>query len=64
MLSVLMDDVKEHSHCLARRRPPQNYKTVVIDKMGSSVLCGVCVCSDWDFRQGCPDNDISYTFIC
>ena len=31
MLSVLMGDLKVHSYCLARSRPPQNYKTVVID---------------------------------
>lgn len=33
MLSALMDDLKEHSYCLAGSRPPQNYKTVVTDKV-------------------------------
>lgn len=40
MLSALMDDLKEHSYCLVKSRPPQNYKVVVIDKVESAV----CVC--------------------
>lgn len=43
MLSVLMDDLKEHSYCLAKSRPPQNYKAVVIDKVESVVsVCARC----------------------
>lgn len=37
MLSILMDDLKEHSYCLAESRPPQNYKIVVLDKVESVV---------------------------
>lgn len=37
MLSVLMDDLKEHSNCLAKSRPPQNYKVVVIEEVESVV---------------------------
>lgn len=36
-----MEDLKEHSYCLAKSRPPRNCKDVVIDKLESAVCVSV-----------------------
>lgn len=53
-----MDDLKEHSYCLAKSRPPQNYKVAVIDRVESVV--SVCVQNTSTNKRS---NMISQTMI-
>ncbi len=39
MLSALMEDLKEQLYCLAKGRPPKNYKTVDKTVKSGSAVC-------------------------